>query len=233
MSRLGQLTLGSVVPDITWRKQDWAYEQVREWIISGELVPGESIDQEQLASVLGISRIPLREGLARLIAEGLLSGLPHRQLSVSELSAADARDVYCSRHALETTLATAAAARAGIADFAGVQRLLTSQRELVAAGSSGDFRRLDRQFHFGIYELADMPKTMGAASSMYSMGERYVRLYLADPQRSATSFNEHEAIFNAVKAGDSAEAGRLTGEHVAKGLTLVEARFSSIDPPAF
>lgn len=232
MAPLDRLSRGSVVPDITWRKQDWAYEQIREWIITGELVPGERIDQEQLASALGISRIPLREGLARLIVEGLLSGQPHRQLTISELSLADARDVYGGRRALESTLAEAAAQQTEGADLSAIQEALETQRGLLDAGTSDDFRKLDRRFHRAIYQLAAMPKTLAAANSLYSMSERYVRLYLADPERSRSSFEEHEAIFAAIKTGDAADAARLTSEHVAGGLSLLEERFLPPESPS-
>lgn len=229
MSQFSTRAVGPGVPDISWRKQDWAYEQVRNWIITGELAPGARIEQEQLASRLGISRIPLREGLARLIAEGLVSGRPHQQLMVTELTLADARDVYCGREAVESALAAEAATRAGHADIEAIDAILKQQKELLGTGEPEEFRRLDREFHTAIYAMAGMPKTLNAAVSLLAMSERYVRLYLSDAKRSTASFHEHAAIFDAIKKRDSVKAARLTREHVARGLMTLEVSFSDPD----
>ncbi|MEY9778325.1 GntR family transcriptional regulator [Arthrobacter sp. MW3 TE3886] len=218
------LTFGSVVPQISWRKQDWAYEQVREWILDGELKPGTRIDQEQLTAALGISRIPLREALAHLVAEGWIVGQPHRHLVVSELSLADARDVYSGRQAVESMLAGAAAQKARPDSLDSVLEVLARQREAFSTAAIKEVQRLDKQFHMGIYQLARMPKTLASATTLYSMSERYVRLYLGDAERSMTSFHEHEAIMSAVASGDADAARKLTDEHIAHGLQVLEER---------
>ncbi|MGV9801680.1 GntR family transcriptional regulator [Mycobacterium sp. NPDC003449] len=215
-----------IMPEISWRKQDWAYAQVRDWIISGELEPGTRIDQEELAGRIGISRIPLREALARLIGEGFLSDAPHRRLVVTELSIFDARDIYCGRRNLESALAGEAARNAAAASeqLQQVAATLAQAETLLDRGDAAEFRSLDRAFHEGIYAMADMPKTFGAASAMYGMSERYVRFYLSDGSRIATSHAEHVKIFKAVKSGDADSASELTCSHVATGLALLEAR---------
>lgn len=225
MSVLDSLTRGHVTPNAGWRKQDWAYEELREWILSGQLKPGTRVDQEQLAGVLGISRIPLREALARLVAEGWVSGLPHRRMIVSDLSLDDARDVYGGRHAVEAMLAEAAARNAAEADLGHVRDVLERQRTLLAHAAPHEIQQLDRQFHIGIYEVAGMPKTLTAAANLYSMAERYVRFYLSTSERIEASFHEHVAILNAVEKGDTSTARKLTQQHIDRGLEVLENRF--------
>ena len=204
------------------RKQDWAYEQIREWIINGELPPGSRIEQEQLATRLSISRIPLREGLARLSAEGLLHGRAHQRLIVTELTLEDARDVYCGREALEGVLAAEAATRAGGRELSELRTILDAQRSLLSAGDADDFRRCDRDFHHAVYRLAGMPKTFNAVTGLFAMSQRYVRLYLSDADRTASSYREHAEILAAIEAGDGDLAARLTREHVRRGLVSLE-----------
>jgi DNA-binding GntR family transcriptional regulator len=225
MSDLTKLSSGLIVPEINWRKQDWAYEQMREWIILGELPSGARIDQEQLASQLGISRIPLREAIARLTSEGLLHGKAHQQLVVSELSLEDARDVYCGRQALEGALASQAAQHASPDDLIQIEDVLREQESHLGTGGPDDFLKLDHRFHHLIYTTARTPKTLNAAASLFAMSQRYVRLYLSDPARSVTSFREHTAIFAAIKLGDAETASRLTIEHVATGLASLESSY--------
>jgi len=222
---------GGVTPPTALRKQDWAYEQMREWIIVGELAPGRVVEQEALASRLGISRIPLREALARLTAEGLLSGRPHQKMSVSLLTIADARDVYTGREALESRLAAGAAEAATPEGLARIGVVLDRQSEMLGRGAPDDFRRLDHEFHHTVYEMAGLPKTLAAAASLFAMSQRYVRLYLSGRGRSSASFHEHSAILEAIRAGDGGLAAALTREHVMRGLASLEVTFASAPPP--
>lgn len=216
-----------------FRKQDWAYDQVRELILSGELAPGTRVDQETLAGRLGISRIPLREALARLEAEAWLEGQPHRGVVVTENSLDDARDVYAGRIAVESTLASVAAGTADEAALAPVLEALEKQRALIDAGAAAaEIQALDADFHMGVYELARMPKTLSAARTLYSMSGRYVRLYLGEADHSVVSFHEHEQILQAVTAGDAEAAGRLTREHIGRGLATLEQRLYPGQAPA-
>lgn len=226
MSEAPIRSTGNVTPDISWRKQDWAYEQIREWIITGELAAGQPIEQEHLATELGISRIPLREALARLASEGLISGRAHQKMIVSLVTIDDARDVYTGRVALESVLASKAAANSTPADLERISAILHDQEDILATGDPDDFRRLDRLFHHAVYESAALPKTFSAASSLFAMSQRYVRLYLSDRNRSAGSFREHSAILEAIKNRDGEMAAFLTTRHVMGGLVSLEASFS-------
>lgn len=223
-----KLIPGSVTPKIGWRKQDWAYEQLREWILSGQLQPGSSLEQEQLAEILGISRIPLREALARLMAQGWVSGEAHRRLTVSELSLADARDIYSGRKVLEGLLAEEAASKIQGGDLVEARSVLDQQQAVLEEGDRGDIQRLDREFHLSIYQIAQMPQTLSTAMNLYSMAERYVRLFLSNRSHIQSSFAEHMAIYNAVEAGDVALAGALTFEHVVGGLGMLEENLGAV-----
>jgi DNA-binding GntR family transcriptional regulator len=206
----------------TWRKQDWAYEQVREWIISNKLKPGERIDQEKLATELGISRIPLRQGLGRLISEGLIRDNPHRQWVVTELTKGDVRDIYSGREVLEALLAAEAAINATDEDLAAMGDALDQQEALLAEGGIEDFRKADRVFHDVLYLAARMPKTLAALNGLFTMSDRYIRIYQSDASRAAASLAEHREIFAAVVAHDSARVADLVRAHVSRGRAHLE-----------
>ena len=213
-------------PGAPWnlRKQDWAYQQLRERILTCVLAPGEQLSQEGLAAALGISRGPLRDALSRLATEKLVVDRPHQKWVVADVSASDARDIYHGRAALEAMLAAAAARSAG----GGRRRvdvdlgqLLDQQRAAAAADDRAAVRALDRRFHDGIYALAAMPASMAALDLLRAKSDRYIALYLADSDRARTSADEHRGILGAVVGGDADAAAALTRAHVMGGLTLL------------
>lgn len=229
-------TIGIASRPVFPRKQDWAYDYVREQILSGELCPGAQIEQATLAAHLGISRIPLREALARLEAEGWIVGQPHHGVVVAENSVEDARDIYAGRIAIEPALARAAARQdvdspENQQQIAAARHALQRQERLLSGGTVSEMQASDHDFHMAVYEMARLPKTLSAARTLYGLSERYVRLYLNESFRSADSFHEHQEILDAVTEGDSEQARQLTEAHVTRGLKVLEQNlFPSTEP---
>ncbi|NIY69396.1 GntR family transcriptional regulator [Streptomyces malaysiensis] len=215
------------------RKQDWAYQQLRERILAGALAPGEQLSQEALASELGISRGPLRDALSRLAAEKLVVDRPHQKTVVADVSLQDARDIYNGRAALESMLA-AAAAQANPGDRHAAQGALTLLLEQQGTASSwGDtvqVRWLDRQFHDTIYALAGMPASVAALDQLRAKSDRYIALYLSDAYRAQTSVDEHAAILSALASGDAEQSATLTRAHVLGGLCLLTGSIDGQQP---
>ena len=102
-------------------KSDYAYRQVRDRILSGELQPGAVIQQRDLASLIGISTTPLREALKRLKSEGLVELDAHRDARISPLRAEEARDLLELRKSLDPLAAGLAAQRRTNADIQAIR----------------------------------------------------------------------------------------------------------------
>src|SRR5215470_8779622 len=81
--------LGGEPPLIFRTKAQMVYEQLRDWIVRGKLQPGESVDQERLAGLLDVSRMPLRQALLRLESDRLIERQPHHTGIVTDLSVSD------------------------------------------------------------------------------------------------------------------------------------------------
>src|SRR3712207_4768517 len=105
-------------PEIHATKSDLAYTRVRELILSGELEPGSVINQAGLAKEIGISTTPLREALRRLMQQGLVELDAHRDARVTQLDAAEARDLLEVRRSLDPMAASLAAERRTRQDLA-------------------------------------------------------------------------------------------------------------------
>ncbi|MFE7075134.1 GntR family transcriptional regulator [Streptomyces sp. NPDC057620] len=223
------------VAPIPWnlRKTDWAYQQLREWILNGRLAPGQRLSQEGLAGELGISRGPLRDALSRLATEHLVVDRPHQKWIVAEVSLADARDVYNGRAALEGMLAAAAAQAAEedrLARCADLDNLMNEQAEAADQADTAYLRRLDRAFHDTVYALAAMPASLSALNHLRARSDRYIALYLSDASRAHASIEEHTRILAALRSGDAERASLLTRDHVLGGLTALAGGISRRQP---
>ncbi len=91
-------------PEPFLSKSEWAYRTVRAMILSGELEPGTSIDQQALAAQLGVSTTPLREGLRRLEAEYYVISQDHREMLVTPMTLEDVEGIYEVRLELDPSL---------------------------------------------------------------------------------------------------------------------------------
>jgi DNA-binding GntR family transcriptional regulator len=213
-------------------KEDWAYVKVRDWIIKGQLRPGENLTQDTLALKLGISRLPLRAALARLTVEGLVIDRPHQSWQVSTVSLDNVRDIYSGRSALEGNLVKAATD-----NFSSLQtkkdeieRLATIVKEQSIALQEEDMElsmQKDWEFHSNIYEFSNMPQTLAAAHIFHSQSNRYLLMYLSDSKRGRNSIRDHRKIMDAIASGNSVLAQKLTVEHVLSGLIALTPLLSN------
>ena len=191
---------------------------LREGIVSGALPAGEHLVQEELAERLHASRIPLREALRTLEAEGLVRIERNRGAVVAPLIPTDIEALYEVRSALEE-VAVREAARKRVADLAGP--LEAQAREAVARGDVTALIRYDRAFHESIGRAAGNRYLERAQSLHWTQIERVMHEYLRMERYPGHVWEEHRAIAAAIAAGRGAEARRLMREHIATSRAAV------------
>lgn len=203
-------------------KQDWAYLQIRHWILDGTLEPGQKLDQDTLAGELSISRIPLRQALSRLFAEGFVDHRPNQSWVVSMVSLDDARDVYAGREALEVLLTGKAAPLITPADIDEIEATLAEQQKALDNRDLDLAREHDRAFHNRIYEVSGLTRTLQAQQQLRAMSDRYIAMYMSDITRAISGLEEHRAILDALKNKDFQRAKEAVGAHVRGGIDVLE-----------
>jgi DNA-binding GntR family transcriptional regulator len=197
------------------------YEQLRRWIVSGHLAPGQRLDQEWLAAELRVSRMPLRQALLRLEAVGLIENEPHRSAVVAPLSLLELNDIYAARAALEAMLAEAGTARATEREYAAMAAAIAEQRAAVAAGQLARFVAADRVFHFTLYTASGYARAVAMTERLRDHADRYIWHYARYRRGAARSIAEHEALLRQCRGGAAAVVGQLTRDHVEQGLDVL------------
>ncbi len=181
-----------------------AYQELRERIISGRLPGGRRLLPNDLAADLGISPTPVKEACLRLEADGLVSTSSRRGMVVRSFSEEDVEEIYAARILIEKG-AVEAAFDAGRLDETVCRSLshsLEQHRRFAAGTSLDDLSQAllhDRAFH----------STLVAAAGIRTISEAHARilgqthtLFVSVPGDYERSVAEHQAIFDAVMAGD-------------------------------
>lgn len=189
--------------------------QIRDWILNGTLRPGERLHQDQLAATLGVSRMPVREAIRQLAAEGLVQLFPHRGAFVSSLDPDEIRELYEVRAVLEGLAVVHAAPCLTESDLAGLRELLARLQAAEATRADEDTVELDRRFHDRLMAPAAMPYLRDLIEQARRRSEAFRRAHTyVIPGHSAQSNAEHAAIVEAAARGDADMAMVLIQAHL-------------------
>ena len=198
-------------------------ELVRDRILSGAVSPEVPIRQDSLAAELGVSKIPLREALARLEQEGLLRSEPHRGYFVRGLTASEAEEVYSLRLQLEPDVTALAAVRASPEDQQAATRVLETLDQVTNEHGEG-VGAFNRAFHIALIKPSGQPLTTQFVEQLQVLSERYVRKHLEPLGRDERANQEHHELLAAWLARDEARVRKLTAAHIKKTLRDLRAQ---------
>lgn len=199
---------------------DLVAEELRSRIISGEIGEGETLYQERLAANLGVSRIPLREAMRQLEAEGLITLSSHRGGVVSVLSFDEIRELFEIRSCLETWLLGAAIPHLKDADFQALDTMVDNMHH----GEVERWGELNWAFHEKLYSPAGRKHTMQMLQRIHRNLDRYLRIQISITSGWKQAGEEHRAIIEACRARDVRRATALLEVHIMDGAdALVKA----------
>jgi DNA-binding GntR family transcriptional regulator len=192
-----------------------AYERVRAAILSGAVAAGAPLGQVELANRIGTSRVPLREALQRLEAEGLVVLRPRRGYIVTSLDRDEITDIFDIRMMLEERAGYVATLRATSEDIADVEALLRAMDGLAVtyADEAARFAEHNRAFHDRLYAGSARRQLCRLMGVLRTNVERFIRIgaLIAGDMRRVN--DEHHRIFEAFRARNARLVGRLCREH--------------------
>lgn len=213
-------TVGSTTP---LRASERAYRQLRGEILDGLLAPGAALLEVEQALRVGVSRTPLREAVARLIADGLVVGRRGRGFEVTEISVDSISELYELRQALEVQAIRLAAIRRDPAVFQELHAHFVGAPELLKQGDVGVHRYYDliEELEDAIDDAVDNPFLVGALRNVRTHLARIRRLARRNPNRLRAAAAEHLLIIDAIIAGDASLAAHATHIHLHQSLASV------------
>jgi len=215
-----QLLQLEATPDLV----DRVYRSLLDAISDGSLAPGERLTQEEIAQQLAVSRQPVLQALRLLKKDGFVQDAPGRGLQVAPLDVQAIRNIYQVRGALDALAARLAAQRR----FRMAPQLLEAGRAAARGDNVAAMIEADLAFHRALYEAAGNPLIGESAQLHWRHLKRVMGAVLQEMRQREAVWDEHQAIADAIAAGDADRAARLIDEHSLKASQVLAERLDFV-----
>ncbi len=204
-----------VTPALAERRTtpDLIADSLREAILTGAFQDSEILSQVELARHFGVSRVPVREALRQIQAEGLISVEAHHRVRITGLTIERVNEIFDMRSILETHLLQRAFPHI---DAARLKRLDEINNGMASLRDHRTWLQRNRDFHKALYEPSEAQMTMTLVEQLAARNERYLHLWSAGRgvQRPSEAQNEHHEIVVALRRRDLARACAVLKAHI-------------------
>jgi DNA-binding GntR family transcriptional regulator len=194
---------------------------LREAIANGAIKAGTPLRQDELAEQFGFSRMPIRDALRQLEAEGIVSIHPTKGAHVARMDSAEISEIYALRELLESE-----ALRLSVPSLAGAKLDEAEQMldQIDAERNVGRWGTLNRSFHLALYDACGNHRLLGLIQAHHNAADRYVRILLSNLDHRTRSQTEHRDLLAACRRRDGDKAMSILRRHLREGSeTLVSA----------
>lgn len=190
-------------------------ETLREKILSGEIKAGQPLRQAALAEELNVSRIPVREALLQLEAEGLVSFEPHKGATATELSAAQVDELFELRAMLEAELLAASIPNLSEDNLEEAHQLLQKLgKALGKENAANTWSELNSDYHNCLYSGANRPQTQDLVNTLNKNADRYIRMHLLWAGGISKAESEHTDLLTLSKERNVEKAVSVLKQHI-------------------
>ncbi|WP_426321950.1 GntR family transcriptional regulator [Microbacterium sp. E-13] len=193
-------------------------DAIRDMVVSGELAPGSRVTEPLLAKRFGVSRVPVREALRVLAAEGFIDLRPYGSPTVQLLTEDVIREVSDARNLLEPNMARAAALHRRDEDLAAMRSILAEGDEAIAEGQLHSLHRLNSRFHNAVASACGNA-VLGAFVHVLSNRSEWINVATI-AQTSDRLWSDHREIYSAISRRDAPLAEALMAAHVRRATSI-------------
>jgi len=194
--------------------------RLRHEILRGGMAPGLPLRQDEIAARHGVSKIPVREALLQLVAEGLVAAHPNRGFTVSQLSPQEAEEILQIRAVLECEAARIAMPNMTDGDVAEAASILDQAEATSALDRWSD---LNWEFHATLYGPARRKRLLDLIRQVSYPTDRYIRVLIANANYRGRAEREHRAILSACEMRNADAAAALLDQHIRETGVLLAA----------
>jgi DNA-binding GntR family transcriptional regulator len=192
---------------------------------SGELKPGDQVNEAEIARQAGISRGPVREAIQQLVGEEILVNYPHRGTFVTEWDERDIEEVYSLRAVMESYGASLASQRMLPEEYDELEGIVAEMIKRANEGDGPGVFELDLKFHLRTYEFS----RHNLLCNLLAKLRRRIYIYLkmdANTTPNLVSYAEnHSLLLKALRSDDPAYTEKVFREHILEVGSMLVERF--------
>lgn len=185
--------------------------QIRHLLLTGDILPGHKLNQAELAARLGVSRVPVREALSSLAAEGLVDYRANTGFTVTRPTIDDLTEIYLMRNLLENELLRSVMPSEVDTDL--LERVNQGMADLDPIASFDAFRAANQRFHFIVFDASPLALVRREVVRLWTLSEFYRSIYIQVSGAAERVCAEHERIVAAIRAGDIDELVSVSSAH--------------------
>lgn len=204
--------------------QEVIYDTLRQRIVSGEYEPGKRLVANDLAEEFDISRMPVREALARLASTGLVELVPYKGAIVNELTAEDFVEIFHIRSVLEGLAARLSCPYMKDEDLEKMRAANEEIKNMIEKDNI-EFQRVNRLFHSTVWMRTKSERLNKLLSNLYSEAAQYRHMTMIHPGRMKEVYEEHQNFLKAMYARDADQAEECVRDHYERTLKWLEEYF--------
>lgn len=192
---------------------DQIYRRIYGAIAGQELPPGTRLREDQMRQIFGVSRARIRKVFSRLAFEGLVSIEPNRGASVAKPSAAEAREIFAARRAIEAAITRMVAENFEGKQKSALAKHIAKETAAETRRDPAEMTRLSGEFHLLLAEMAGNRTLLKFLRELITR-ESLVILAYEKPGQPSCSNHEHQLILDALARRDAAKAAKLMLQHL-------------------
>lgn len=193
--------------------QEIVFNTLKEKIISGEYKPGQRLVANDLAKALHVSRMPIREALARLASSGLVELIPHKGAIVNELTLEDYDEIFHLRAVLEGLASRLACPHITDEDILEMEDINQEINEMIGENGDHVFQSVNRKFHSILWEKSNSKRLKTLCSNLYDESSQYRNMSIHLPGRLEGIVAEHSSIISALQEKTPEEVEKIVIQH--------------------
>lgn len=197
-------------------------EQLEKLIISGELQPGERINESDLSNRYKISRAPIREACRQLAQYGMVENRVGKGTFVRKVNLNEAIELYEIRGMLDALAAEHASQHAGSDEVEELEKLLEQLQKFAKTKSTTEYFAVNLKFHQQIVRSSNNLALMDIYEVVFKKLSLFRQKTLSKPDRLQRSLSQHEGILDAIKQRDVKLAGKLARSHVEEAKEILK-----------
>jgi DNA-binding GntR family transcriptional regulator len=215
----------AAVSTVTPRASELAYNDLLERIVTLQLPPGSLVNEQAMATELGLGRMPVREAIARLATDRFITVLPRRGAVIAPVGLDDVLDMFEAREAIECGVAYIVATKATSEDLDTLRELVKAADGAREGSDHEAFLRDDYAIHAFMVHMVHNSLLQDAADRLLLHNLRFWRTYWASRPAQSSTMMSHSSLVAAIEARDPDLAAKAMRDHLAASLLLVRASF--------